>query len=99
MQLSPYHVSRSKQKRICPQCLERSLRVRPAGDSPNVALDYCDCGYRQVVEAPKSTWVEPPGMACGERQRLVDGLNDGLRRKRKADPPGRIIQVDFKGLA
>lgn len=97
MQLSPYHVSRSKRKRICPQCLKRSLRVKPAGDSPNVALDYCDCGYRQVVEAPKSAWVEPPDVPSGERQRLVDELNGGLRGRQKAEPHGRIIQVDFKG--
>ena len=96
VQLSPYHMSRSKQKRICPQCLKRSLRVRPAGDSPNVALDYCDCGYRQVIEAPKSAWVEQSDVIASERQCLVDDLNDGLRERRGFEKQGRIIRVVFK---
>lgn len=95
VQLSPYHASRAKQKRICPQCLKHFLYVRPAGDSPNVALDCCDCGYRQVVEAPRSAWVEQPETLRRE-QRLADDLNAGLLRKRSVEPSGRIIHVDFK---
>lgn len=96
MPLSPYFQSMTRRKRLCPQCLERATRIEPLdGGGLNAAFEVCDCGYRQLLQAPKSAWVEPPDVSRGERQRLVDELNDGLRRKREAEPPGRVIQVDF----
>ena len=48
----------AREKRVCPKCLKGYLRVEPAGDSPNVAMDCCECGYRQVRLAPRSMQVK-----------------------------------------
>lgn len=50
-ELSPYFASLSKQKRICPQCLSRPLRIEPSLN-PDVAYETCACGYIYTIEAP-----------------------------------------------
>ncbi len=57
---SPYFESLSKQKRICPKCTHRSLKLKHSL-SPNGAYETCECGYFQSISAPKSAEVEWDG--------------------------------------
>ncbi len=101
--LSPYFKTLAREKRVCPECLKGYLRVLPAGDSPNVAMDCCECGYMRVREAPRSMRIERSAAPKDDLQRLVDELNAGIRRearagKRRARVTGRegnVIRVDF----
>ena len=90
MRLSPYFRALAREKRICPECLRRYLEVRPAGESPNVAVDWCECGYRQVVAAPRSMRVGRSSAAS------PGGARPAAGGARVAGREGNIIRVDFK---
>lgn len=61
MPLSPYFKSMAGRKRLCPQCMERATRIEPLDSGGmNAAFEVCDCGYRYLLQAPKSAWVERP---------------------------------------
>ncbi len=99
-QLSPYFKMLAREKRICPKCLKGRLRVAPAGLSPNVAMDRCECGYMQVRVAPESMQVEEEPAPKGMYGQLVDELN--ARHERQSTRPDRVtgreenvIRVDF----
>jgi len=67
--MTPYFRSRHKQKRICPECHQAALFVKPT-PSPNVGIDKCpNCRYLQVVEAPAGArvpddWTRPRDTGC-----------------------------------
>ena len=86
-ELSPYFRSLAEQKRLCPECGTRFLRVEPSDyDDPDFAWDVCDCGYLALREAPG--WAK---LRTGARlpvpdnpiQQLADELNADLRAKRQ----------------
>lgn len=58
--MTPYFERRSREKRLCPECHEAHLQVRPTLN-PNVAYDRCPaCGYLHTVEAPERFRVAEP---------------------------------------
>lgn len=98
MQLSPYFESLSKQKRICPECLSRPLRVEPSETGYyDSAFDVCDCGYSQVRIAPEEAMVggRDESVELPERSIAIKRLNDDLRREREAKKQARIIELKF----
>lgn len=64
MQLSPYFKMLARQKRICPECQRRSLRIEPSLH-PDVAYEECDCGYSYTLEAPAGYQVGEPAQDKG----------------------------------
>ncbi len=101
MRLSPYFEMLAREKRICPECLKRYLTVEPAGRSPNVAMDCCECGYRHVVSAPSWAHLDYDPAAGDPLQQLVDDLNAGRMRctprpaAQVVEREGNVLKVDF----
>lgn len=103
---NPYFRALAREKRICPECLERYLRLEPAGGSSrDVAVDECDCGYSQVRVSPPSCCVgRDPDAPVDRLQRMADELNARRERREWAASgrlpvtgrEGNIIRVDFK---
>ena len=57
MTLSPYFKSMAAQKRMCPDCFGQTYIEESDVHNPNVAIEHCDCGYIQVLCAPKAAEV------------------------------------------
>ena len=55
--MTPYFRSRNKQKRICPECHQAALEVKPTLN-PNVGIDNCPkCRYFMTIMAPEAARV------------------------------------------
>lgn len=55
LELSPYFKSLARVPRICPDCMERKLRLQPLELTWDAAVWRCDgCGWFQTELAPES---------------------------------------------
>lgn len=100
--LSPYFESLSKQRRICPECGTRFLRVEPSGcDDPDFAWDVCDCGHMEFREAPD--WAKlgtgPRGVPDNSPSTVARELNERLaaRQRREEGKAAQLIKFRPRG--
>lgn len=58
MSLSPYFAALARQKRICPRCQKRGMRLEENPIDPNIAYFRCECGYMTPEYAPRKFCID-----------------------------------------
>ena len=74
--MTPYFTYLSSQKRMCPKC-HGQTHLEVCGENPNVMAEACECGYSQVIIAPKDARV--PYAPNRAKIISIDELRGGLK--------------------